>query len=116
MDYLSGFSYGEFPYEEHFPTSHELHEREERMPRAADLYCEVHCHFNICMDLSDRRKGGLFFTKLAKYLIRDLKFLKTLKAISLPEVEARVSSVEGQRDQTYTTFQVEDGFADGTLF
>lgn len=64
-------------------------------PGALELYQEVLCHFNICMDLRNWRRG-LSFTKWTKYLIINLKHPKTLKTASHAEVEARVAVMETQ--------------------
>lgn len=64
---------------------------EESMPIVVQTYWEVLCHFNICMDLYEQRKGGLSFAKSAKYLFTDIKLPKLLKASTLAAVESRVN-------------------------
>lgn len=68
------------------------------------------------MDLRERRKRGLSFTKWAKYLVTNLKYPKMLKASSLLEVETRVTDIGSQREQTYTSSHAEAGFNEGTSF
>lgn len=82
MYYVSSLPYGKFPYMKHFLTNGKL-EQWKQMLEALETYWEVLCHFHICMDLCDRRKGGLSFTKLAKYLVSLLKSPKILSPVSL---------------------------------
>lgn len=49
------------------------------------------------MDLNDGWKQGLSFTKWTKHLITNLKHPKTLKLISLREVEARIAVMEARK-------------------
>lgn len=95
IHYVSGLPYRKFLYEERFPTNGEL-EQWAQMPEVVKTYWEVPCHFNIRMDLSDRRKGGPPFTKWVKYLISDLKRPKTLRPVSLAEVEARITAMDAE--------------------
>lgn len=92
MHYVTGLPYGEFSYEERFPTSHELGQIERLLPAGASLYREVLYHFNICMNLHEQQKISLSFAKWAKYLVSDLRSPKKLKASSLSEVEVRVEA------------------------
>lgn len=93
MHYVSGLPYGEFPYEERFPTNRELKQLEKLLSTCANTYWEVICHLNVCMDLYERRKRGLLFAKWARYLVTDLRLPKMLKVSSLLEVEVRVADL-----------------------
>lgn len=94
MHYISGLPYGEILYEKCFPTSSELQQMEESLPVGVSKYWEVLYHFNICMDLYERWKGGISFAKWERVLITNTRSSKKLKASSHAEVECRVKDLE----------------------
>lgn len=88
MRSVSGLPYREFPYEEHFARSIVIGEMDKLRSESMNMYLEVLCHLNICMDMHERHKGRLSFTKWVRYL--DLRTPKKLKHVPLSEVVARV--------------------------
>lgn len=119
---MPGLPYDEFPYEEGYPPNGEL-EHQAKVPEALEVHREVLYDFHIFKDLCDRKKGGVSFTKWAKYHIGDLKRPKTLSRVLPTEVEARIVVVKAsnakeksKREQTYISSHIDGGIDDGTAF
>ena len=56
---VSGLIIGDAPYEEHVPSTEELHLLKKSDPLVYETYREVLCRFHICGQVTGRKSGGV---------------------------------------------------------